>query len=127
MKSLIVVAFRTSRDACGLDVGMWPDHHLTSPLHRCDEIKAHTSEEVAKMTQEIKAHISAKDRIDIFVAAQPMPVTLWPIGMLEHQICLEYLRQAFKLYFDSKATAALIHTALLSRILLQTEQSNLPG
>ena len=75
------------------------------------------------MTQEIKAHISARDRFDIFVAAQPMPVALWPIGLLEHQVYLEYFRQALKDFFRKKATVALIHTALLSILPLQPEAS----
>lgn len=75
---------------------------LPSLRSQFEDVKDHTTKETEKATHEIKAHLDAKDRYDIFVAVQPVPVTIWPIGSLEHQTCLEHFRHSLMSHFRRK-------------------------
>ena len=119
-------------------------------MGRFDDVKEHTTKEAANVVEEIKAHqihlASARDRClqppshaqprtnstlklqpcrvpryDIFVAVQPLPVTVWPIGSLEHHACLEHIRHALKTHFRRKVetnppNASRIQTLTLLRV-----------
>ena len=51
-------------------------------------------------------------RHDIFVAAQPVPVTVGPIGELEHRVCLEFLRYCFRKHFRAKVRYTCLYFVL---------------
>lgn len=55
-----------------------------------------------RMNPKLKLKQCRVHRYDIFVAVQPVPVTVWPIGSLEHHACLEHIRHALKTYFQRK-------------------------
>ena len=51
-------------------------------------------------------------RYDIFIAAQPAPIAVGPIGELEHRICLEFLRYCFRKHFRAKVRYTCLYFVL---------------